>query len=40
MADQGLIQEKNLALWREPDEHRVPYLNPGEVVLFLFFRSC
>jgi hypothetical protein len=40
MANQGLIQENNLADWREPGEHRVPYLNPGEIVLFLFFHSC
>jgi hypothetical protein len=37
MANQGLIQEKNLADWGAPGEHRVPYLNPGEIVLFLSF---
>jgi len=37
LADEGLIQEKSLAEWRGPGEHRVPYLNPGEIVLFLSF---
>jgi hypothetical protein len=37
MADQGLIQEENITDWRAPDEHRVPYLNPREIVLFLSF---
>jgi hypothetical protein len=37
LADQGLIHEKNLADWRAPGEHQVPYLNPREIVLFLSF---
>jgi hypothetical protein len=37
LADKGLILEKSLAEWRVPDEHRVPYLNPREIVLFLSF---
>lgn len=37
LANQGLIQENNLADWRAPGEHRVPYLNPREIVLFVPF---
>ena len=37
LADEGLIQEKSLAEWRALGEHRVPYLNPRDIVLFLSF---
>jgi hypothetical protein len=34
---QGLIQPKDLSGWHVPSEHRVPYVNPGDIVLFLSF---
>lgn len=37
LAALGLIQKKALAEWRAPGEHRVPVLNPGEIVLFVSF---
>jgi hypothetical protein len=37
LANEGLIQDQGLAKWRAPGEHRVPSLNPGEIVLFVSF---
>jgi hypothetical protein len=34
LANDGLIQEQGLAKWKAPSEHRGPYLNAGEIVLF------
>ena len=33
----GLIQSKDIAEWRAPGEHRVPALDPGEIILFVSF---
>jgi hypothetical protein len=33
----GLIQEKDLADWKVPGQHRVPTPSPGEIVLFISF---
>jgi hypothetical protein len=33
----GLIQEQGFTDWRTPGQHRVPALNPGEIVLFVAF---
>ena len=32
-----LIQDKEIAEWRAPGQHRVPTLGPGEIVLFVSF---
>lgn len=37
LAGLGLIQEKAMAEWRALGQHRVPTLNPGEIVHFLSF---
>jgi hypothetical protein len=37
LVDEGLLQEKELADWKVPGEHRVPYLQLGEIVLFVSF---
>jgi hypothetical protein len=37
LADEGLIEDQGLAEWKAPREHRVPSLNPGEIVLFVPF---
>lgn len=35
----GLIQEQAFSEWKLPGEHRVPELQPGEIVLFVPFIS-
>jgi hypothetical protein len=37
LADEGLIQDQGLAEWKALGEHRVPSLNPSEIVLFVPF---
>jgi hypothetical protein len=37
LVDEGLLQEKELIDWKVPSEHRVPYLQPCEIVLFVAF---
>jgi hypothetical protein len=37
LADEGLIQDQGIAEWKAPREHRVPSLNPGEIILFVPF---
>jgi hypothetical protein len=37
LVSDGLIQDQGFAEWKTPDEHRVPSLNPGEIVLFVSF---
>jgi hypothetical protein len=37
LVDEGLLQEKELDDWKVPGEHRVPYLQPSEIVLFVAF---
>jgi hypothetical protein len=37
LRDQRLLSEQRLGEWREPGEHRVPSLNPSEIVLFVPF---
>ncbi|XP_066385746.1 uncharacterized protein [Miscanthus floridulus] len=37
LVSDGLIQNKVIAEWRVPGEHRVPALGPGEIVLFVSF---
>jgi len=32
-----LIQDKEIAEWKAPGQHRVPTLGPGEIVLFIYF---
>ena len=33
----GYLTGQGLGEWRVPGEHRGPYLNPGEIVLFMPF---
>jgi len=35
-----LIQDKEIAEWRAPGQHRVPTLGSGEIVLFVSFRRA
>jgi hypothetical protein len=37
LVDEGLLQEKELADWKVLGEHRVLFLQPGEIVLFVAF---
>ena len=37
LVSDDLIQSKGIADWRAPDEHRVPALSPGEIILFVSF---
>ena len=37
LVSDGLIQSKDIAEWRAPDERRVPASGPGEIILFVSF---
>jgi hypothetical protein len=35
--EQGLLPKQKLGEWKAPGEHRIPNLDPGEIVLFVSF---
>jgi hypothetical protein len=37
LVDEGLLQKKELTDWKVPSEHWVPYLQLGDIVLFVSF---
>jgi hypothetical protein len=37
LVSDGLIQDQDLADWKTPGEHRVPFPGPSEIVLFVSF---